>query len=456
MENIKSIRKQKLDLITKAYASGIMDKDAFFKAFRNISHLVPKKVQIKGKDGKIHQAIRWVNPDTGESEKFIDRNFKRDFSSGDLEQRILSIASDVALSKADKIRMMINEGIYDSSLINLFTGAPISEINYYSKNEAGVDIKGIMNEASEKLKNAIRKEQETNDTQEGKEDNVLLNSALTMDEIWDEYRMNLMRVAKGRHKFALAYGTGGVGKTFTFEQIAEELELREYDNEIQPSPDQYDYVVIKGRISPIQVFAEMYRHRDKLIVFDDCDSFLATEDVQGFLKGGLDTGKGTKIDNKTGRNAYIVEGDKESGRIPDTFSFKGRIIAITNLTIDKLDGAIVSRAMASNLAMSAQQTIDKMKKIGGGLTIYSADKTETIPVSDEAKSKAINYLDEYKDHLKGKLNMRTFSNLTLKIQDYIDAGMTEDSIERRSRHYIVSDLLNAVSNEEKIYGINKK
>jgi hypothetical protein len=454
MEGINEIRKQKIGLITKAFSGGFIDKDTFLKAFRDISHLVPKKVQVRGKDGKMYQSIRWVDPNTNEPVKLIDRQFKVEVAGGDIEQKVLDISTNSSISKADKIRMMINEGIYDSPLLSLFSGAPISDINYYSKLDAGIDIKE-MSARSEQLKDAVRKEQQNNDTPSAKEENDLLTSTLTMDEIWAEYAMNLTRVAKGRHKFAIGYGSGGVGKTFTFEEIAEKLELREYDYEVQPSADQYDYVIIKGRISPIQVYAEMYRHKDKLIVFDDCDSFLATLDVQGFLKGGLDTGKNNKIDNKTGRNAYIIEGDKESGRIPDTFRFKGRVIAITNLSLNDIDGAVVSRAMASNLTMTAQQTVDKMKNIGSSLKVFNADKSEVLDVSDEAKELSINYLEIYKDYLKDKLNMRTFSNLTLKIQDYIDAGMTPENIARHAKHYVVKDLLDAVKNEEKLYGINR-
>lgn len=417
------------DVIVKAFDSGIMSKGDFMKAVKNIAHLVPKKVQVRGKDGKVYQAIRWVDPETGKPEKLIDRKFKVEIADGEIEQKVLDISSNTGLSKADKIRMMINEGIFDSSLLNLFTGGSMSDINYYSKNEAGFNIKE-MTVKSNKLKDAIRKEQQDNDTPQEREENKLLRT-IPIEELWENYEENLEMVITNQHKFAIAYGTGGVGKTFTFRKLAKALELREYDDEIQPNKDQYDYVVISGKITPTQVYADMYRHRDKLIVFDDCDSFLSTGEVQGFLKAGLDTGEETKISNKTPRKEYMIQGDPESGAIPSTFRFSGRVIAITNLTAKQIDQAVKSRSLCSNLTMTVDETIEKLGIIKDKIELLTADKKEVIEVSQEARDLAFELIKRHKDMLGGDINTRTYSNSVLMIHRGIELGHPKDRIERK-------------------------
>jgi hypothetical protein len=210
------------------------------------------------------------------------------------------------------------------------------------------------------------------------------------------------------------------------------LKLRRYEDEVQPNKDQYDYIVIKGRISPVQVYAEMYRHRDKLLVFDDCDSFLITDDVQGFLKSGLDTGEDVQIDNKTGRNAYNIEGDKESGQIPNTFQFKGRVIAITNLTIsDFKDPAVLTRSLCNNLTMTVDETVMKLGRIKDDVEIYSADKSTVLQVSQRARDLAFEMIKENKDQLGGSINSRTFYMAVVQADRGISQGLDESLIRRR-------------------------
>lgn len=62
-ENFDDMTKDILkNSIKKAYLDGELSLNAFLKSMRNLSNLVPKKVQVRGKGGKVYQAIRWVNP----------------------------------------------------------------------------------------------------------------------------------------------------------------------------------------------------------------------------------------------------------------------------------------------------------------------------------------------------------------------------------------------------------
>jgi len=438
-ENIDNMTKDILkNSIKKAYLSGELSLNAFEKAMRNLSHLVPKKVQVKGKNGKIYQSIRWVDPETGKTPKVHDKSKVEDDGSiadGNVADKVTEIIES-GKSGSEQLRDLMNLGIYDKSVLTMLTGVNQGRINSRFK-EAGIDPKGgLPKGAVEAVKEEIRKVQK-DITPESRENSPILRE-YGVDELWDTYERNLKRVIKGRHKFCLAYGTGGVGKTFTFEKLAEQMELREYDEEIQPNKDQYDYVVIKGRISPSQVYAEMYRHRDKLIVFDDCDTFLSTDEVQGFLKAGLDTGKTTKISNKSPKKIYNIEGDPDSGTIPSTFSFKGRVIAITNLSSQQIDQAVRSRALASNLTMTVDETVEKLGNIVDKINIYTADKSAVIDMQPKARKLAFEVLTEFKDQLGRDINTRILSNAILIADEGIEDGVDERAIRREIRQYFDS------------------
>jgi hypothetical protein len=110
------------------YKEGKVDRESFEKALKNVSNLVQKKVQVKGKDGKVYWATRWVDPTTGESQKVIDKKTKIGDLSGGFEERFQKIISSDK-SDADKERAMINEGIYDKDLISMF--APSAGVSYF-------------------------------------------------------------------------------------------------------------------------------------------------------------------------------------------------------------------------------------------------------------------------------------------------------------------------------------
>ena len=424
-------KRKKADLLLKAFENNLLTGEELDKALKNLSHLIPKKVAVKGKDGKVIQAIRWVNPETNDSENFnVKLKDKSKVNRADsIEESVAKVLNSDILP-IDKIRNLVNLGIYDKKTLCALTGAGYTRVNYVVSEETEIDTSDLRTTAVEAIKDKIRTEQATSDTPEGREAATLVGRDYPLEEIWEDYENNLEAVILGEHKFAVGYGSGGVGKTYTFEQLAQKMELRRYIKEILPTKDQYDYVVIKGKITPTQVYAEMYRHRDKLIVFDDCDSFLKTDEVQGFLKGGLDTGEDTYIDNLTGATVYQIQGDKESGRIPNTFSFTGRVIAITNLTTKDIDPAVRSRALCSNLTMTVDETMEKIGKIKYNVKAWSADKTRQIEVDPKFLDMAYTVLGEHKDFLGSAINTRMFSAGALQAMWGEAKGYKEDRLKR--------------------------
>jgi 8-oxo-dGTP pyrophosphatase MutT (NUDIX family) len=407
------------------------DMSEFEKA-KKLGHLVPKKVQIKGKNGQIHMAIRWVNPETGLPEQYAEGYSPgAKVEAATFEEAVEQIAGS-NMKKSDKVRNLIDLGVYNYKLITLLTGETQPGW-YFSRSD--INVKDLPDQSKTILDEVRSQQAAGNDTPDERSANDLLRDGVTVDDLWNIYDKNLRRVIQGRHKFSLVYGTGGVGKSYTFDSLAEKFELREFSEEIQPSKDQYDYVrVAGGRITPTQVYATMYRHRDKLIVFDDCDSVLSTPEVQGFLKGGLDTGVRTQISNQSSKKIYNIEGDPESGTIPNTFSFKGRVIAITNLTAQQIDQAVKSRAMCVNLTMTIDETIERLSKIKDKIVIWNADKTEKVDVTQEARDYAFQLLTEYKQKLGNDINTRVYSNAVL----IADEGFANEESKEEIRKEVVT------------------
>lgn len=104
----------------------------------------------------------------------------------------------------------------------------------------------------------------------------------TMEEQYAELREKVELVVSGRShniKSLLIYGAPSSGKTFTVMQVVKALGLKEG----------VDYVVKKGSITDFAAYRAIIQNIDGLIIFDDCDSVVATKVGKNMIKGALDT-----------------------------------------------------------------------------------------------------------------------------------------------------------------------
>jgi hypothetical protein len=127
----------------------------------------------------------------------------------------------------------------------------------------------------------------------------------------------------GLVKAFIIAGPGGLGKSFAVEQM-----LKQRKDE---DPNfKYDY--IKGAITLPGLFISAYRHKEpgQVIVFDDCDSVFADDDLLNVLKAMLDSKKKRTISYR--KQAKWME---EEG-IEPTFDYEGSVIFLTNKDFDKV------------------------------------------------------------------------------------------------------------------------
>ncbi len=158
----------------------------------------------------------------------------------------------------------------------------------------------------------------------------------------------------------IVQGPPGVGKSYGVEYQLEKAGL--FD---QISGRKIKYEVIKGAMTPIGLYATLYRHSDpkNVLVFDDCDSILLDDLALNILKAALDSGKKRRIHWNADSALLRREG------IPDSFDFKGSVIFITNLKFDNIKSkklqdhleALQSRCHFLDLTLNT--TRDKIMRI---------------------------------------------------------------------------------------------
>lgn len=196
-------------------------------------------------------------------------------------------------------------------------------------------------------------------------------------------------------------GEGGLGKTYVVMKALRDAGLQDTrdfltnDADDEEDEDVYtrrgDYTVVKGYSTPKGLYRTLYENRNKLVVFDDCDSVLKDDTAVNLLKGALDSYDERWIN-------WNADPIKDDG-LPRSFKFTGRVIFISNKPLFKIDQAIRSRSICVDLHMTAQQKIERMEQIVGEGEFMS-------DYDDVIKQDALKFLEEHADNCK-ELNLRT-------------------------------------------------
>jgi predicted AAA+ superfamily ATPase len=123
-------------------------------------------------------------------------------------------------------------------------------------------------------------------------------------------------------------GPPGVGKSYGVERQLEKASLFESVKSVANKK----YEVVKGAMTPIGLYATLYRYSDSgsVLVFDDCDSVLMDDLSLNILKAALDSGKKRTIHWNADSSLLRREG------IPDRFTFRGAVIFITNIKFNNV------------------------------------------------------------------------------------------------------------------------
>lgn len=160
-------------------------------------------------------------------------------------------------------------------------------------------------------------------------------------------------------------------------------------------PVEKQFSMIKGYSTARGLYRSLYENRNRMIIFDDCDSILKDATALNLLKGALDS---------YDRRIITWNSENPNSDLPTQFEFKGRIIFISNRKLFGIDQAVRSRAICVDLSMTTTQKIERMEEI--------IKTKHFMPEYDlKTKKQALSVLNEMKDETKD-LNFRTLMAAT--------------------------------------------
>ena len=250
------------------------------------------------------------------------------------------------------------------------------------------------------------------------------------DIVFDEITDYVTMAAKELLPALLITGQGGIGKSYNVEKILDQYGKRHETWE-----------KVKGKASAAAMYNTLWYNRDKIVVFDDCDSVFKDPDAINVLKGALDSndfreiswatkGEGMVYTLDLDDNKEILQrcqewSDQHHGKeaIPNHFIFEGEVIFISNLTkaeIYKRDSALLTRCTCIDVVLSAQGVMKRLQTVLPHIKVYKAmgaRGSEGKDITDEElKQEVFDFMnsDEFLKNpkVRGKeLNFRTFDQI---------------------------------------------
>lgn len=212
-------------------------------------------------------------------------------------------------------------------------------------------------------------------------------------------------VAKRTIPSAIITGQGGLGKSHTVFKALKAAGMMNMDDaeigaRFEEGLSSKAYVVIKGFSTAKGLYRTLYENRNRLVVFDDCDSVLRDPVAANLLKAALDSYDKRVIT----WNAEASFGGEDD--LPRSFIFNGGVIFISNLPMFKVPQAIISRSMPADVSMTRKEIIERMAVI--------VQEGEFLPGYDmEYKSDALAFIAANSERPEIKeINLRTLINVT--------------------------------------------
>ena len=181
-------------------------------------------------------------------------------------------------------------------------------------------------------------------------------------------------MVKGYHSAAIVTGQGGTGKSYTVFSTLDTTGI--------------EYERISGHVAMSGLYEVLHRNKDEdsFVVFDDADSVFANETTINWLKAVLDTTQNRVV---SWESSYPV--DKLD--LPRSFSYEGKILFITNRTINKIPQSILSRSTILNLEFTQEELIERMRFIAPKMYEFRDMDSEIV-------KETIDFLDLYKNNFK--------------------------------------------------------
>lgn len=142
-------------------------------------------------------------------------------------------------------------------------------------------------------------------------------------------------------------GSPGMGKTY---EVIKAMKAKSRDNR------NFYFHQVKGTISPIALYIELYRARHGVLVLDDADEAFTDSESLQLLKAATESSKTRPISYRKLSMALEAEG------IPQEFEFEGCVVILTNTNLEEARkqrqshyDAIMSRAHYINAVLETDR-----------------------------------------------------------------------------------------------------
>lgn len=230
---------------------------------------------------------------------------------------------------------------------------------------------------------------------------------LRISDMFDVFHKYAKGAVNGNVRSLVVSGAGGVGKSYMIENT---LEYAKENNGIK-------YELVKGVLSPVNLYKLLFRNRDNksIIVLDDADSIFADEQALSLLKNALDSSVSRKI-------CWLAESKALSEHsIPNWFMYEGSMIFITNRDFDaEVDGggryaphmqALMTRALYLDLKLHTARDLSAWIR-------YIVSKNHILVqdgLSYAQEQEVLDFISENKNKLR-HLSIRTALKLSSMVK----------------------------------------
>jgi hypothetical protein len=233
-----------------------------------------------------------------------------------------------------------------------------------------------------------------------KESDKITQDDLKID-VFKAIELYTIQVARGKSNSLIITGQAGVGKTATVIDTLKSIAM----------VADVHYYKSTGTATTPALYEILFKNRNRLVIFDDCDSVFKDPDSINILKGALDTYDVREISKHTKGNTFDSTGMSDldiqtkweaTGEkiLPNRFEFNGQVIFISNLPEDKFSEALISRSLHVDVHLNKQEIVGRMREV----------MRKMLPnVSMEMKEEALEYLTFVTSNypVKFDLNLRT-------------------------------------------------
>jgi hypothetical protein len=205
-------------------------------------------------------------------------------------------------------------------------------------------------------------------------------SDFSVIERFEFIRKFVSLVAERKINSFVLTGSGGIGKTTAVMETLKSVGLREDT----PDSTTGDFIVIRGFSTPRALYETMYEYKNKILVLDDADQVFKDPLGANLIKAALDD-KPTRIIN------WNTSREPEDG-VPNRFIYSGRMIFVSNLSINQFPQAIISRSQKVDVTLNTDEKVDIISEVFKKLDKNEKHKSDILEfVKDNArKAKDLN------------------------------------------------------------------